>query len=295
MDVPKAPGKGTKLSEEAINDLAQHSLDNNFKTNKQLIQYLQTKGYPTVTSTTVSNYLKKHKISSSIAAEKPHLTETAKHNRVEASLSNLLAPLRVFRKTVFIDEFSIDSRMHRKTRVKRLKGERFAEKNIKHYELRNPKTFSFVCSFSYSGVGPIQLIDGRFTAAKYLEYLQNSLIPFYNELYVDSYYILHDNARVHTANIVKEYLELTLPDRVHIHPPYSPDLNPIENLGNELKRKLYERLGDLSFRNHGELGEITCEIWREFDNNLDLIHKLVDSVRSRYRECVNSMGSATRY
>lgn len=40
---------------------------------------------------------------------------------------------------------------------------------------------------------------------------------------------MHDNASVHTARIVKNLLEEMGVD-VMIWPPYSPDLNPIENL-----------------------------------------------------------------
>lgn len=48
---------------------------------------------------------------------------------------------------------------------------------------------------------------------------------------------MHDNAPVHRAHIVKEILK-GLQIQVMIWPPYSSDLNPIENLWGVMKQEL---------------------------------------------------------
>ena len=86
-----------------------------------------------------------------------------------------------------------------------------------------------------------------------------------------------------------------MPNRVHSHPAYSPDLNPIENLGNSLKRKMNERLKTLGHQSHSQIAELTSLLWREFDNDLDYLHHLVDSMHRRYNDCITAMGEATKY
>ena len=55
---------------------------------------------------------------------------------------------------------------------------------------------------------------------------------------------MHDNAPVHTALIVQEVLS-ELGIEVMIWPPYSPDLNPIENIWALMKTVIYERYPEL--------------------------------------------------
>jgi transposase len=49
---------------------------------------------------------------------------------------------------------------------------------------------------------------------------------------------MHDNASVHTARIIKALLEELGVDLM-VLPPYSPDLNPIENLWALMKAEIY--------------------------------------------------------
>ena len=98
---------------------------------------------------------------------------------------------------------------------------------------------------------------------------------------------------VHTEAIVQDFLREELPNRVHLDPRYSPDLNPIENLGNMLKKKIDEKLKTLSFTNPQEIGQISIDTWREFNSDIEFLHSLVDSMRRRYSIEVD--GNPTRY
>ena len=50
---------------------------------------------------------------------------------------------------------------------------------------------------------------------------------------------MQDNARIHRANTVKEFLESKGIWTIN-WPAHSPDLNPIEQVWKALKRKIYE-------------------------------------------------------
>ena len=84
--------------------------------------------------------------------------------------------------------------------------------------------------FSRVGIGPIVRSIGNFNSEQYINFLENHVIPYAEECYPDSdYYILHDNSRIHTSYECLVYLTIRFgADRVIRHPPYSPDLNPIE-------------------------------------------------------------------
>ena len=265
--------------------------ERNFDSNDAIANGLEAEGYPKICANSVTNYLKRHGVRSRVAAEKPALDERAKRLRVEYSLSNLWYSSEVWRKTVFIDEFSIDSRYKRKKRVKRKAGERYEVNNLDTYDLRRPESVSFICCFAYTKVGPIMKIQGRSNAEKYLEFIMSSVIPFAQSEFGSDFYLLHDNAPIHTATLVQNFMRDFLPNRVHLHPPYSPDLNPIENLGSLLKKTIREMLKvrDLS------LEDIFRSAWLIVGDNTEMLHKLVDSMQRRYQLVIDKHGNATRY
>jgi transposase len=55
---------------------------------------------------------------------------------------------------------------------------------------------------------------------------------------------MHDGASIHTAYIIRDLLQ-DMGVEVMLWPPYSPDLNPIENLWALMKAKIYELYPEL--------------------------------------------------
>ena len=99
---------------------------------------------------------------------------------------------------------------------------------------------------------------------------------------------MHDNDRKHTSGLVKDWLKQkaiqTLP-----WPSFSPDLNPIENLWDELERRVKKHQSK-------NLQELELQLTQEWNNNeLLVLGKLVDSVASRLYECVKMKGYPSKY
>lgn len=94
--------------------------------------------------------------------------------------------------------------------------------------------------FSKHGTGPLFSIKGSVDQHEYLEILKEGLIPEFRRAKASipgTWRMMQDNAPPHTAKAVKRFLARNRVELIE-WPPYSPDLNPIENLWNWMKKKL---------------------------------------------------------
>ncbi|CAF4204233.1 unnamed protein product, partial [Rotaria sordida] len=97
-----------------------------------------------------------------------------------------------------------------------------------------------------------------------------------------------DNDPKHTARIVKNWLDNQGIKRL-IWSPFSPDMNPIEHLWDELERRMKKH----QLKNENELRDILQAEWEGIGQNIT--NKLVESVPSRLYECLRMKGHPTRY
>ena len=77
------------------------------------------------------------------------------------------------------------------------------------------------------------IFSGGTTVEKFKQYLENDLLPYLNP---DSVLVM-DNMKSHHAKAVKNLLDSSGIRYAYL-PPYSPDLNPIENLWAKVKALL---------------------------------------------------------
>lgn len=100
---------------------------------------------------------------------------------------------------------------------------------------------------------------------------------------------LQDNDPKHKAGKTTELLDQIAPDRILDHPPYSPDLNVMEDawayLDREIKKK---RIGSIP-----QLKRQLNKAW----SNLpwELIRRSVSSMGRRLQECIDRRGERTDY
>ena len=102
--------------------------------------------------------------------------------------------------------------------------------------------------------------------------------------------ILEDNARIHTANTNRD-VGHQLRFKYIDHPPYSPDLNPIENCWSWIKRKLAQLPRRPTTME--ELFLAAEAIWNSIPQAF--IDRMIDSMPRRLEEVRKRRGLGTRY
>lgn len=141
------------------------------------------------------------------------------------------------------------------------------------------------------GVGSLFLIEGRLNAERYKaimrDRMRGSMIRFFGNERAGIFQ--HDNDRKHTSHLVQNYLRRR---RITVlpWPSQSPDMNPIEHLWADVKRRLRARE---PFANLNAVWEALQGVWNETD--ADLCRRLVDSMPERVQAVIAARGGHTRF
>ena len=132
------------------------------------------------------------------------------------------------RKLVFIDETSATTNMTRRY-GRGPRGNRLVCK-VPHGHW---KTSTFIAALRHNCVTAPLLLDGAMNGLSFLAYVQQILAPTLRRGDV----VVMDNVSVHKVLGVREAIEARGATLLYL-PPYSPDLNPIEQFFSKLKSVL---------------------------------------------------------
>ena len=106
--------------------------------------------------------------------------------------------------------------------------------------------------FYNNKLGPMALINGNMNSHVYISILDNKLVPFIDALRQDGASDIafqQDNSGVHTSKLTTAWL-VSATQQYSIStiewPPYSPNMNPIEELWAHLKTELHRRYPDIA-------------------------------------------------
>ena len=108
---------------------------------------------------------------------------------------------------------------------------------------------------------------------------------------------MHDNAPIHTAHIIRDWLYENGIE-VMDWPPYSPDLNPIENLWALLKAEMYRKFPDLVGMANTEatlryLIDCAIQTWDSIEESMP--NRLLDTMEHRVEAVLQAKGWYTKY
>lgn len=142
--------------------------------------------------------------------------------------------------------------------------------------------------FSRSGVGPLIRIEGKMDRFMYAKILKSQMLPYAKHHMSAKWYFQPDNDPKHRSKHVSDLLNR---EKVKVlkWPSQSPDLNPIENLWEELKRRVKTQ----NYSNKNVLFETLKNEWDKIP--ISRLQKLIDSMPERCKAVIKAKGYATKY
>ena len=175
-----------------------------------------------------------------------------------------------------------------KRNVRRPKDKVFHEKFCKRTVKHGGGNIMIWGCFSWNGVGPIHRILDTMDRFKYKNILEHKMLPYADENMPIIWTFQQDNDPKHTSKLVKDWLQDHMVTTLH-WPSQSPDLNPIENLWGELKR----RIGKQTFQNANQLWDFVQKTWYEIP--VETCRKLISSMPKRMDKVLKNRGGYTGY
>ncbi|KAJ3542004.1 hypothetical protein NMY22_g3671 [Coprinellus aureogranulatus] len=130
----------------------------------------------------------------------------------------------------FLDEVSKDERTGSRRYGRSMAGTRAIRKGV----FIRGRRFSAEGLLTVDGMVSNRVVEGSFTKEGYLHYLEHSVLPLCSAFPGPLSVLVMDNARIHHGPEIKELLA-EHGVLLEYLPPYSPDLNPIEEAFSKVK------------------------------------------------------------
>ena len=154
---------------------------------------------------------------------------------------------------------------------------------------KHPPKVHVWAGISLRGRTGICIFEGILEATKYTEILEQTLLPFIDDVYPDGHKLMADNDPKHTSLHAKNFIEERGVNWWRT-PAESPDLNPIENLWHELKEYIRR---EVKPRTKQELVDGIDAFWSTV--SLEKCRKYIRHLRKVIPMVIELKGIATGY
>jgi len=144
-------------------------------------------------------------------AHKEFLNQNHKQNMLNFANNYLNFGIYNWYRTLMVDESTFCTTSYGVTLVRRPLGTRFDEQYLKFVQRSGRRSVSVWRILTGDGLGPLVRIDGRFTAERYADILEDYAIPFIEHSYTpylngnQNMVWLSDNSPIHTSNLVQVF------------------------------------------------------------------------------------------
>jgi hypothetical protein len=100
-----------------------------------------------------------------------------------------------------------------RTLIRRPIGAAYDERYIVEKAHSGRKSISVFGLMHAQAIGPLVRIEGRFDAEKYIDILNETVLPYIEEHFPDGhFYYYQDNSPIHKARAVREWFEQNIPN-----------------------------------------------------------------------------------
>jgi hypothetical protein len=226
-----------------------------------------------------------------IAEKQPELTDELIRQRLSFANGYQRWSEEDWYRVVFADESNfLGAGYHGKHWVRRPPGTAHDPQYTLDYRPHPISVPAWGC-FTAQGPGYMCMFEGSMNASMYRDILRDYLLPTVDDHFHsrENWWFLHDNdpAR-HGANVVKAWLHNNWVRPLDF-PTYSPDLNPIENLWADLKRRMESQQA----ATQKDLEELLQQEWAA--TPVELCNKLARSMPRRIQQVIDKRGAYTDY
>lgn len=258
------------------------------KTAAVIQRQIMDENEPEISKRTVARRLVEAGLHGRLARMKPMVTIPQRQKRIQFAKKHIEWTANRWKYVLWSDETKInrigpDGRKHVRRPKRQELNPRYTSPVVKH---GGGKINVWGC-FSWNGVGPIHRIDGILTKEKYVDILENVMLPWAEENLPVIWTFQQDEPK-HTAKLTKRFFDrnsVTVLD----WPSSSPDLNPIENLWGDVKKAVSTQ----NITNLDDLYEKVKQAWYAIP-----VKRCQDLIVSMQRRCgavLKQRGFPTKY
>ncbi|GFS66665.1 transposable element Tcb2 transposase [Trichonephila clavipes] len=175
--------------------------------------------------------------------------------------------------------------------MRRRRGKKFHSDCVVQ-TVKHPTKIMMWSVFSGKGTGRLYAVKGMMRQDQYKDVLRNRLIPQLEEWFPNGepYIFMQDEAPCHTARSIKAFLaEQNIP--VLDWPGNRPDMNPIENVWELMKRKVSKDV----ITNKTQLFERIIHVWNHHPQMQETVQSCIDSMPCRIEALIAAKDDSTKY
>jgi transposase len=282
-------GRPKKTTQRQDRVLLRTSLVNRKLTSPLLLREWQEKCSVDVCPSTVRRRCLEFGLRGCKARKKPLLTEQQRKKRLLWAKEYSKWSKEEWEKVLFSDEstFCILGNQAN-TYVRRFPYEEYKPECL-NLSVKCPTKVMIWGCMAASGVGRLKIVEGMVNATKYIEILQQSMLPSAERLFASDFFFQDDNAPCHRAKIVASWIKKKRIKTIY-WPAQSPDLNPIENLWHKISLEISKKQP----RSKRELIEALIAAWNHIITP-EHLRKLVHSMPERCRLVRMNKGWPIKY